>query len=82
MPITPKDARNIAIQLQRSRRQSDALEEKLQKAIAEFLSDRSRAAEWAREIGVTPQYLSDIRHGRRKISDAVLAKILDAGAEK
>lgn len=30
---------------------------------------------WAREIGISPQYLSDMLHGRRELSDAVLAPV-------
>ena len=29
----------------------------------------------AKELGITPQYLSDLRHGRRDVTDTILKKL-------
>lgn len=42
--------------------------------------DRGVASQWARELGITRQYLSDILLGRRDITEA-LAKKLDEGIQ-
>lgn len=48
----------------------------LQKEVAEFLDwNRGSMRDMAKEMGISAQYLCDIRHGRRKVSDAVVEKL-------
>jgi transcriptional regulator with XRE-family HTH domain len=51
-------------------------EKDLRKAIVAVLgAERGSANAIARRVGISAAYLSDIRNGRRKISDAILAKL-------
>ena len=38
--------------------------------------------DWARQIKISAQYACDIRHGRRKVSDSVLVRVLAMGKEQ
>lgn len=37
--------------------------------------------ELARELGVSPQFLSDIEHGRRKVTRRLVDRLLEGGPE-
>lgn len=66
-----------ASRLHTARLRVEALEAQLQALVAARVDAHAGGSiVWAREIGISPQYASDIRHGRRKISAAVVAKIL------
>lgn len=59
-----------------------AAEVKLQEAVVALINvkgDSLRA--WAKSMGITVAYACDIRHGRRKISEAMVAKILGSKVE-
>lgn len=45
-----------------------------QSIIRHELSKRKSQKEFARELGVSPQYLNDLIHGRRMPSEAILFK--------
>ena len=52
-------------------------ERQLQRLLGEHISAHENGLrDWARQMGISAQYACDIRHGRRKISDAMVAKIL------
>ena len=53
-----------------------AEEQRLGLEIWKFLAPRGSMRELARELDVSPQYVCDIAHGRRKISEAVVEKVM------
>ncbi len=58
------------------RRDVAAAELELQKVVADFCdSYHGSMRDMAREMEISVQYLCDIRHGRRKVSDAVVEKL-------
>jgi transcriptional regulator with XRE-family HTH domain len=72
MPF-PK-VREKAILLYSQRAVAGVTESELRKALDESLS-HGDAATVAKHCGVTAQYLSDMRRGKRAISDAVLERL-------
>ena len=51
------------------------LEEELVAAIEAHCNAGVLMLDLAKSLGVSAQYLSDIRHGRRRVSDAVAARL-------
>ena len=65
----PTLARDLSIH----RRKARLAEAKLQRAVQAYLDKhRGSAMELSQQIGVSVQYVCDIRYGRRKVSDAVV----------
>lgn len=70
-----KEIRRLAQDLKRWRAATGAKEDVLRSVINEELKEHGEAILFASVIDVKPQYLSDIRKGRRNISDKVLASL-------
>lgn len=64
-----------ALALKSDRANADATEAELRWEIDHYCSVRGGGLELAKQIKATPQYVSDIRHGRRKVSDAVVERL-------
>ncbi len=74
-----RQVRSAASALRSRRTLAFVAEQKLQEAVAGLIgANDGGLRDWARSMGISPQYACDIRHGRRKISDAVVKKILGA----
>lgn len=73
--MTIKELRVEAANLKSYRAGADVKEAELKTAIEECIP-RGEAKIFADKIGVTPQYLSDIRNGRRSISDEFLERLV------
>jgi transcriptional regulator with XRE-family HTH domain len=67
----------ISERLFSARHEVDILELRLQKAVAAYLDDLGHGSmrDMAKRMGFTVQYLCDIRHGRRKVSEAFLERL-------
>jgi transcriptional regulator with XRE-family HTH domain len=78
--VTLKQIKVKAAQLKRSRALSDVDEAELRELISAFLGHGDAKA-FAEDLGVTPQYLSDIRHGRRGFSEEFLKKLATSGGK-
>jgi hypothetical protein len=65
-----------AVKLQQQRTYCKEAEASVVKALNTFL-DGTPAALLADQLEITPQYLSDIRRGRRAISDEVVSRLCD-----
>lgn len=72
--MTLREVRIKAAKLKACRADADVKEAELKYAIAEFLAP-GEAIVFAQKTGVTPQYLSDIRNGKRRISDEFMEKV-------
>jgi hypothetical protein len=72
--VTAQDVRMKAQLLKAARAGADVEEFKLKEAICQLLA-HGEAVGFAKTLGVTPQYLSDIRKGKRRISDEVLEQL-------
>ena len=67
----------LAKDLEGSRKAVECGEVALQVAVAEFLSEQHGSArDLAKRMGISVQYVCDLRHGRRKVSAAVLGKLV------
>jgi transcriptional regulator with XRE-family HTH domain len=67
----------VARDLQRARHHTRDMEIALQAAVAQALSEEHGSGrELSRRLGISAAYLCDIRHGRRKVSDAFLERLL------
>ena len=65
-----------ACRLSATRVKAAAQEKALQIAVSKFLSlQPGSARDLAKRLGFTVQYICDIRHGRRTISDRFLARL-------
>lgn len=59
------------------RKAAATAEAELQRLVGSVIAaNRNGLRDWARTMGISAQYACDIRHGRRKISDTVLKKLL------
>jgi transcriptional regulator with XRE-family HTH domain len=75
--MTVKAIRECARQLRSARAVAGAWERDLQEKVSEFLMQRGGTRDMARELGVSAQYICDIRHKRRKISNPFLKTLLN-----
>lgn len=67
----------VAKRLQYHRDQADICERELQSQVSIIISsNKNGLRDWARTMKLSPQYVCDLRYGRRKISAAVLKKVL------
>ena len=73
-----KDVRSVAKRLKACRTQETLEEFDLRSALNRSIADGDAVAV-AASLGVSPQYLSDIRHGRRGISTELLEKLCEVG---
>ena len=70
------EIRDTARQLKMHRAHADVSETKLRHGIDEHCAEtHGRASNVAEKLSLKPQYLSDIRKGRRALSDAVVEKM-------
>jgi len=73
--VTVKEVHMKALLLKASRADADVKETTLRFALVELLP-HGEAFGFAEQMGVTPQYLSDIRKGKRRISDEFLERLV------
>lgn len=58
-------------------------ERQLQRLVGSMVSSNENGLrDWARKMGISAQYACDIRHGRRKISSAMIARIMNGGERR
>ncbi len=69
-----------ATRLSTKRKEAIDLELSLRASINDCISEHGSAKVMADAIGVSPQYLCDVKFGRRNISDSVLEKLIKAGS--
>lgn len=66
-----------AFRLQGCREKCAEYEKQMQHEIAEVIaSNPGGMRDWARQMGISAQYACDLVHGRRKVSDAVVTKVM------
>lgn len=70
--------KNVAIKLANAQSRVDALAEALREQIVIACHGPGLQRDMAKRLGIGQQYISDIVHGRRKISAAVARKIIEA----
>jgi hypothetical protein len=69
-------ARTVA-RLRESRERTARLEAQLQHELSLLITGSGVGLrQWAEEMGITPAYACDLRHGRRKVSEAIIEKVL------
>jgi transcriptional regulator with XRE-family HTH domain len=73
--VIVREIRIKAALLKAARADADVEEAELRESIVGYLT-HGEAAIFADTVGVSPQYLSDIRNGRRRISDDVVEKLV------
>lgn len=74
--MTLKKIALVAAELKAHRSRVEFAEKVLQQTVAAFCEQyHGSGRDMARKMGITVQYLSDIRHGRRKVSDSVVEKL-------
>lgn len=66
----------LAVTLESQRGKASVAESRLWEALRVAVADHGSGRELAKELGITPQYLSDVAHGRRRISGAVIVKLM------
>jgi hypothetical protein len=74
------DKEKVKVQAKRvsdARTRLMAEERRLTLAVWRFLQPRGSMRNTAKELGITPQYLCDIAHGRRKVSEAIVGKLME-----
>ena len=72
---------NSAMRLAEHRESAKYYESLLIEVLSDEASTRGSWKELAATIGVSQQFLSDVRHGRRDVSERLLCKIVKAGAK-
>ena len=70
-----KTLKDYALRLQAARATAEEEQAKLVEHINSLCEDRGSALEMAKRLEVSAQHMSDIRAGRRGISDALLSRI-------
>lgn len=73
-----KDVRTAAKMLRHSRAQEETDETSVRHALDRSVADGDAVAV-AASLGISPQHLSDVRHGRRGISSELLEKLCEVG---
>ncbi len=74
--MTAKVIASTADDIEKLRQDIALLERVLQNQVKSFCEDYGTSQrDLARLLGISVQYLSDICHGRRKVSDAIVKKI-------
>jgi hypothetical protein len=73
-----KEVRKVANRLKACRVQEQIEEAALRSALDKDLSD-GKAVGLAASLCVSPQHLSDVRHGKRGISSELLEKLCEVG---
>ena len=69
--------KSTAAQLDVKRTEASHLEVELQGLVGQLVATHDGGLrDWARSIKISAQYACDIRHGRRKISQSVLERLL------
>ncbi len=74
--MTKGNIKNRARHVANLRVQLSAEEQKLSAAIWVYLKPHGSMRLLAARLKISPQYLCDIAHGRRKISEAVVEKVM------
>lgn len=67
--------RALARSVKLDRANADVSESKLRLELDQECSQHGAAITLAGKLHIKPQYLSDIRHGRRRVSDQVIEKL-------
>lgn len=76
MTVTKDTIRKQARRLADARIRVAAEEQRLSLQIWRFLGPRGSMRDVAKQLGISPQYLCDVAHQRRKVSDAVVKKVM------
>ena len=76
--MTSQKIKQAAQKLHRLRTEAELAEDDLAFSVALMISEhKAGLRDWARSMGISAQYACDIRHGRRKISDTIVKRILE-----
>lgn len=78
--MIPSTLHRHATKLSFKRKEAVVLEAVLRASINDCISKHGSARVLADAIGVSQQYLCDVKFGRRNISDSVLEKLIKAGS--
>ncbi len=74
--MTLKSVKQYALALRAHRKRVALTEMDLLRATQEYLeANRGGVREIARAMGFSPQYICDVRYGRRKISDTFVERL-------
>lgn len=74
--MTKEDIQKQAQRVSSARARLTAEEQRLSLKIWSYLKPRGSMRDLAKQLSISPQYLCDIAHGRRKISGPVIDKVV------